>query len=65
MDGLVIHREADTKTEIKQGIYGGLCDVNGNPKAAYNLYKNPLDPSIIAQANAYAGVDLTSLIVAR
>ena len=65
VDGLVIHREADTKTEIKQGIYGGLCDVNGNPKAAYNLYKNPLDPSIIAQANAYAGVDLTSLIVAR
>ena len=65
VDGIVIHREADTKTEIKQGIYGGLCGVDGSQKIAYSFYKNPLDPQIIAQASSYAGVDLTSLIVAR
>ena len=65
VDGIVIHREADSKAEIKQGIKGGLCNVDGTPKTAYSFYQNPLDPSVIAQASALAGVDLSSLIVAR
>ena len=65
VDGIVILREADNKTEIKQGIKCGLCDVKGNPKKAFTFYQNPLDPNVIAQASAIAGVDLNSLVVPR
>ncbi|MBR5637898.1 MAG: hypothetical protein IKW81_13310 [Pseudobutyrivibrio sp.] len=65
IDGIVILREADNKIEIKQGIKCGLCDVKGNPKKAFSFYQNPLDPNIVAQASAIAGVDLNSLVVPR
>lgn len=65
VDGILILREADNSVEIAQGLACGLCDKKGNPKMAYNFYKYADDPSIMAQANAIAGVDLTTLISPR
>ena len=65
VDGVIILREADNAYEIKQGIKCGICNVNGSPKMGYNFLKNPTDPSIIAQANQIAGMNLQSLISPR
>ena len=65
IDGLVISRETDDAGEIAQGLAYGLCNVDGSQKMAFSYYQNAADPSIIAQASAAAGVDLTSLITPR
>ena len=58
-------READNRTEIKQGLWFGLCKEDGTPKTSFTFYQNPTDPSVVAQASAHAGVDLYSLVVPR
>ncbi|MDC7278772.1 DUF5722 domain-containing protein [Butyrivibrio fibrisolvens] len=65
VDGLVIMREADNRTEINQGLWFGLCKENGTPKTSFSYYQNPTDPVVVAQASAHAGVDLYSLVVPR
>ena len=65
VDGLVISRETDDAGEIGQGLAYGLCNVDGTQKMAYSFFQNPLDASVIAQASAAAGVDLTTLITPR
>ena len=65
IDGIVISRETDDAGEIAQGLAYGLCNTDGSQKMGYTYYQQAADPTIIAQASAVAGVDLTTLITAR
>lgn len=65
IDGMILSREKDEPGEIAQGLANGLTSTNGTKKLSYSFYQNPGDPNIIAQANAFAGVDLMTRITPR
>ncbi len=65
IDGIIVTRELEHAAELAQGLSYGLCNVDGSPKLGYTFYQNAADPATIAEASAYAGVDLTTLITPR
>ncbi len=65
IDGMILSREKDEAVEIAQGLANGLCNIDGSKKLSYSYYQNAADPTIIAQASAIAGVDLTTCITPR
>lgn len=57
IDAFIAVRDIDFQAEINQGLPMGLKNVNGTPKAAYNVYKYiDVDPSVTAPYLGQIGI---------
>ena len=53
IDGFLLNRHVDAQAELNQGLALGICDIAGNHKQAYQLYKH-IDGPKAEEASAFA-----------
>ena len=53
IDGFLLNRHVDAQAELNQGLALGICDIAGNHKQVYQLYKH-IDGPKAEEASAFA-----------
>lgn len=66
IDGFLLNRHVDAHAELAQGLALGICDVNGNHKQAYQLYKHidgPKAEEVSSFAKGIIGISSWSEVI--